>query len=62
MNSFKGCDCLTDSYFDPPVVGEIDHLYWDQRSPYPPDVYTNLVLIMKHKYYDEIKEKKQLKV
>ncbi|KAK7381529.1 hypothetical protein VNO80_00074 [Phaseolus coccineus] len=32
MHSFKGCDCLTDSYFDPPVVGEIDHLYLDQRS------------------------------
>jgi len=32
MHSFKGCDCLTDSYFDPPVVGEIDHLYLDHRS------------------------------
>ena len=106
MHSFNGCDCLTDSYFDPPVVGEIDHLHWDQRSrwgkacesrpkwhtallshhffkkenvmllikilnldaldflpkdiprgkhicrpiTYQPDVYTNLVLIMKHKY------------
>jgi len=27
-------------------------------GPYRPDVYTNLVLIMEHKYYDEIKEQK----
>lgn len=32
MHSLNGCGCLTDSYFDPPVVGEIDHLHWDQRS------------------------------
>ncbi|KAK7294003.1 hypothetical protein RJT34_16886 [Clitoria ternatea] len=32
MHSFNGCDCLTDSYFDPPAVGEIDHLYRDQIS------------------------------
>ena len=45
----------------------ISHLKISQGTnkfvgPYPHDVYTNLVLIMKHKYYDEIKEQKQLKV
>jgi len=29
---FNGCDCPSDSYFDPPAVGEMDLLYWDERS------------------------------